>query len=385
MISQQLSNRYFYGVVMIGMLLVFSGCDSRQNSQIQQPTEVKVMQVIQRDTPVTYEYVGQVKAKQEVQIQSKVAGTITAKMITGGASVIGGQPLFQIDRRQYQAALRSAEAQLAQAEAVLSNSQINTIRYRQLAEQNAISQQTMDTQLSTERQNAAAVEAYRANVEQAAADLEDTVIVAPFSGRININDISMGGYVAAGSTTLATLSTVDPVYVQFSMSENEYLEMAQRGSGFVPYEWGSAVKLLLSTGQQYPLTGHIEQVDNSLDAETGTLTFKAVFDNPQKLLVPGMFARVLAEGQIRQNALLIPQRAVQQLLDKYVVVVAGEEDKAELRSVKMGSRIGNLWIVEEGLTNKDRVVVEGGTKVQAGTLLKVVTIDAAELQTADKQ
>lgn len=385
MISLQWSNRYVYGLFILGVVLVVAGCSSQKSGQSQQAVEVKVMQVLQQDTPVTYEYVGQIKAKQEVKIQSKVSGNIIEKMISGGAAVTDGQPLFQIDRRQYQAALRNAEAQLAQAEAVLSNSQINTLRYRQLIEQNAISQQTMDTQISTERQNAAAVEAYRANVQQAAADLEDTLIIAPFNGRININDVSLGGYVSAGSTTLATLSSVDPVFVQFSMSENEYLQMAQLVKGSAPYEWGSSVKLILSTGQQYPLTGHIEQVDNSMDADTGTLTFKALFDNPEKLLIPGMFARVVSEGQVRRNALLIPQRAVQQLLDKYVVVVAGEGDKAELRSVKMGSKAGSMWIVEEGLSNKDRVVVEGGTKVQSGTLLNIVPINAADLQTAVQQ
>lgn len=385
MISLQWSNRYVHGLFILGVVLVLAGCSSQKSGQSQQAIEVKVMQVLQQDTPVTYEYVGQIKAKQEVKIQSKVAGNIIEKMVGGGAAVTGGQPLFQIDRRQYQAALRNAEAQLAQAQAVLSNSQINTLRYRQLIEQNAISQQTMDTQMSTEWQNAAAVEAYRANVQQAAADLEDTLIVAPFSGRININDISLGGYVAAGSTTLATLSSVDPVFVQFSMSENEYLQMAQLVKGAAPYEWGSHVKLILSTGQQYPLTGHIEQVDNSLDADTGTLTFKALFDNPEKLLIPGMFARVVSEGQVHRDALLIPQRAVQQLLDKYVVVVAGEGDKAELRSVKMGAKAGSMWIVEEGLTSKDRVVVEGGAKVQSGTLLNIVSINAADLQTAVQQ
>lgn len=385
MVSLQWSKRCSYSLLVICVTLVLAGCNSRQAAQAPQAVEVKVMQVIQKDTPITYEYVGQVKAKQEVQIQSKVAGNIIAKMVTGGAVVTAGQPLFQIDRRQYQAALRNAQAQLAQAEAVLGNSHADTLRYRQLADQNAIAQQTLDTQVSTERQNAAAVEAYQANVQQAMADMEDTLIVAPFSGRININDLSIGGYVAAGSTTLATISSVDPIFVQFSMSENEYLQMAQLGRGTTPYEWGSSVKLLLSNGQQYPLAGHIEQVDNSLTTDTGTLTLKALFDNPQKLLIPGMFARVVAEGQIHRGALLIPQRAVQQLLDKNVVVVAGEGDKAELRSVKMGSQVGNMWIVEEGLTVTDRVVVEGGTKVQAGTLLKVVTINADELQTADKQ
>ena len=233
--------------------------------------------------------------------------------------------------------------------------------------------------------SAAVVSAYRAKVQQAADDLSDTVIVAPFSGRIDVNDLSIGSFVTAGSTTLATISSIDPVFVQFSMSESEYLRFAQLGKGTSPTEWGRDLKLVLSDGSQYPVTGQIEQVDRGVAAETGTLTLKAVFANSQKLLMPGMFARVVAQGELRKGAILIPQRAVQQLLDKTFVTVVGEGDKAETRPVKMGPRVGNMWVVEEGLSSADRVVVEGAAKVQPGTPLKVVMIGPEALQTPAKQ
>ncbi|HMM19192.1 MAG TPA: efflux RND transporter periplasmic adaptor subunit [Selenomonadales bacterium] len=361
-----------------------AGCGSKQAAQVS-PSEVKVMQVIQRDTPVTYEYVGQVKAKNEAQIRAKVSGNIVAKLVEGGATVQEGQPLFQIDRRQYEASLLSAQAQLAQAEAALSNSRLDTQRYQKLADQNAIARQALDTQQSTEQQNAAVVNAYRAKVQLAVDDLSDTLIVAPFNGRIDVNDLSIGSFVTAGSTTLATISSIDPVFVQFSMSETEYLQFAQLGRGTTPAEWGRDLTLLLSDGSQYPVTGQIEQVDRGVAADTGTLTLKAVFANPQKLLLPGMFARVVAQGEVRKGALLVPQRAVQQLLDKTFVTVVGEGDKAETRPVKMGPRVGNLWVVEEGLSPADRVVVEGAAKVQPGMLLKVVMIGPDDLQTPAKQ
>lgn len=374
-----------YGMTAIIVLLIAAGCGGKPATQAPPPAEVKVMQVIQRDTPVTYEYVGQIKAKNEVQIRAKVSGNIVAKLVNGGATVQEGQPLFQIDRRQYESTLLSAQAQLAQAEAALSNSRLDTQRYQKLADQNAIARQTLDTQQSAEQQNSAVVSAYRAKVQQAADDLSDTLIVAPFSGRIDVNDLSIGSFVTAGSTTLATISSLDPVFVQFSMSETEYLRFAQLGRGTSPSEWGRDLKLVLSDGSQYPITGQIEQVDRGVASETGTLTLKAVFGNSQKLLMPGMFARVVAQGELRKGAILIPQRAVQQLLDKTFVTVVGEGDKAETRPVKMGPRVGNMWVVEEGLTSADRVVVEGATKVQPGTPLKVVMIGPEALQTPAKQ
>lgn len=383
-ISQSNTVRYVSLIVLSAAFLA-AGCSGRQTAQAPQAVEVKAMQVIQQDTPVTYEYVGQVKAKNEVQIKAKVSGNIVAKMVEGGAAVSAGQPLFQIDRRQYESALLNARATLAQAEAALNNSHRDTLRYQKLAEKNGIAQQTLDAQLAAEQQNAAAVEAYQAKAKQAADDLEDTLITAPFSGRIDVNDLSVGDYVTAGSTTLAVISSVDPVFVQFSMSENEYLQLAQRGSGTKPQEWGGSLKLILSNGAEYPLTGRIAQVDKGLTTDTGTLTLKAVFDNPQHLLISGMFARVAAEGEVRRGALLVPQRAVQQILGKTFVTVVTADNKAESRPVKMGPRVSSLWVVEEGLTAGDRIVVEGFSKIQAGTPLQVVVVTLDDLQTAEKE
>lgn len=375
---------------LIAFLVAFltAGCGSRQTAKTPQTpraVEVKAMQVIQRDTPITYEFVGQVEAKNEVQIRAKVSGNIVAKMVTGGTTVSGGQLLFQIDRRQYEAALLDARAQLAQSEAVLSKSSLDTLRYKELAAQNVIAQQTLDNALSTEQQNAAAVDTYRARVQKAEEDLQDTLIVAPIDGRIDVNALSVGSFVQVGSTTMATVSSVDPVLVKFGMSENEYLRFARIGGGVSPAEWGRDLKLILSDGSQYPLTGQVEQVDRGLAQDTGTLTLKAVFGNPQKTLVPGMFARVVAQSEMRQGALLIPQRAVQDLLGKTFVTLVAEGNKAEQRLVKMGPRIGNLWLVEEGLTANDRVIVEGFLKTPPGTPLNVVMIGPDELQILARQ
>lgn len=382
-VSSKVRYRNYMVLVILGMMLI-SGC-SKQAAPAPQAVEVKAIQVVQKDTPIAYEFVGTIEAKNEVQIRAKVSGNIVAKMVTGGAEVSEGQPLFRIDSRQYNSALLTNQATAAQSEALLANARKDVGRYSQLASQGAISQQTLDNALAVEQQNAAAANANWAKVQQAQEDIEDTTILSPLNGRIDINDLSVGSFVSAGSTIMATISSVDPVMVKFSMSENEYLQFSKSNAGKSPAEWGRDLKLILSDGSTYPITGQIEQVDKGLTTGTGTLSFKASFANPNKLLVPGMFARVAVQSEVRKGALLIPQRAIQQMLDKTLVTVVAEGEKTETRAVKMGTKVGNMWVVEEGLTQNDRVVVEGFLKTPPGTPVTVTMIGPDDLQTPAKQ
>jgi RND family efflux transporter, MFP subunit len=383
---KNICKRGLAGLVAAAFVAVaLAGCGGKDAVRPAQAVPVKATQVVKRDTPVTYEYVGQVIAKNEVQIRARVSGNIVAKMVSGGATVAEGQPLFEIDRRQYEATLLTAQATLAQSEATLANSKLDTIRYQSLADQQAIARQTFDTQTSVERQNSAVVAANRARVQQAENDLSDTLIVAPFSGRIDIKDPAVGSFVTAGSTVLATISNVDPVFVQFSMSESEYLKFTRNGAVNTSGEWGKDLKLLLSDGSQYDFTGQVEQIDRGLSQETGTLTMKASFANPYQLLIPGMFARVVAQGEMRPGALLIPERAVQEMLGKTFVTVVAEGDKAETRPVKMGPKVGTMWIVEEGLAEGDRIVVEGFAKAAPGTPLQVTMMAPEDFKSTAKQ
>jgi membrane fusion protein (multidrug efflux system) len=359
-------------------LVLTTGCSKQQAARPPQEVAVKAMQVIQKDSPVTYEYVGEIVAKDEVQIQARVSGNIARKLVKGGDTVHSGQPLFEIDQRQYSAAVTDAQAQVAQAQASLSNIRRDVARYQSLADQGGIAAQTLDTSRAQAEQAQAQVNAYQAKLTQANNDLTDTIIISPVDGRIGVGELSVGRYVQAGSTVLATVSTVDPVQVRFSMSENEYLKFARMGSS--PDAWGQNLKLILSDGSEYPLAGRLEQIDRGLANQTGTLTMKAAFNNPQQLLVPGMFARIVATGETRSGALLIPQRAVQEMLGKTFVTVATAENKAETRPVKLGPKIGNLQIVEEGLSLQDIVVVEGFAKAQPGTPLKITMIGPDDLK-----
>jgi membrane fusion protein (multidrug efflux system) len=378
--------RSLFSLVALTAALLAVGCGGKP-VQAPQAVEVKAMQVIQQDTPITYEFIGQVQPKTEAQIKASVSGNIVAKHVAGGSTVTKGQPLFEVDSRQYETALLNAQAQLAQSQAALSNSKLETLRYKQLAAQQAIARQILDTAVSTEQQHSAVVAANQARVRQAENDMRDTVIVSPIDGRMDVNELDVGNFVQAGQTVIATVSTEDPMLVQFSMSEMLYLQLAQHyvdGNGMTN-GWGKDLKLVLSDGSEYPLTGQIQQVDRGLTKNTGSLTLKATFANPRKLLLPGMFARVVAQGEVRKNALLIPQRAVQELLGKTFVTIVGEGDKAEQREVRMGVRVGNLWLVESGLSATDRVLAEGAAKTQPGMPLKVIMIGPDDLKTPVKQ
>lgn len=356
-------------------LLTKVGLGGKPQTRTAQPVEVKAMQVVVKDTPITYEFIGEIEATESAQIKAKVAGNIVEKYVTGGATVKQGQPLFRIEARQYETTVLSNDAAVAESEASLSQIRRDVIRYKELAAHDAIALQTLDNALAQEQQAVAKVDANKAKAQQARLDLRDTLVVSPIDGRIDVKDISIGNYAKAGETVLATVSAVDRIRVKFNMNENEYLKLFARSQGIGSMELGRKIKMLLSDGQEYPLTGEIEQVDSSMSSGNGAMTLKAIFDNPQKMLLPGMFARVQASGEVRANAIVIPQRAVQELLGKAFVTVVGEGDKAEQRAVKMGPRIGSNWVVEEGLKSGERIIVEGALKTQPGTPVKVTMIN----------
>ncbi|QDR82944.1 Multidrug efflux pump subunit AcrA [Sporomusa termitida] len=359
------------------LLLLTTGCSKQQAARPPQEVVVKAMQVLQQDTPITYEFVGEIVAKDEVQIKAQVSGNIARKLVKGGDTVYAGQPLFEIDRRNYAAAVADAQAQVAQAQASLSNIRRDVVRYQDLADQGGIADQVLDTAVAQAEQAQAQANAYLAKLAQAQNDLADTIIVSPVDGRIGVGELSSGMYAQAGSTVIATVSTVDPVQVRFSMSENEYLKFSRLGN--TPDSWGQNLSLVLSDGTKYSLTGHLEQVDRGLSSQTGTLAMKAAFGNPQQLLVPGMFARIVAVGETRPGALLIPQRAVQEMLGKTFVTVVGANNEAVTKPVILGPKVDSLQIVEEGLTAQDVVVVEGFAKSQPGSPLKVTMIGLNDL------
>ncbi len=366
------------GMALSAMLAagVLAGCGGQQAQQGAPATPVKAMKVLKQDTPLTSEYAGQVRGQEEVKILPRVSGAIVEKYVQGGQFVNEGQPLYRIDPRQYEAAVLSAQADLAKSQATLDNALIDLQRDEELLASAAISEQTVTTQRAKVNEYAAVVAANEALLQKANDNLDDTVVYAPMYGRLDVNDVAVGTYATSGQTALVTVGTVDPVYVQFSISETEYLKyfgLGQKnasGSGEGPI----MVSITLTDGNMYPQKGRIVQADRALSENTGTLTMKALFPNPSGILLPGMFARVRLSGETVPNALLVPQRAIQQVLDKTFVLVVGDDGKSQARSVELGPKVGSYYIVTRGITESDNVIVEGLTKLQDGMELQVTTV-----------
>lgn len=366
------------GGVLLSAGMLTGGCGSSQGQpKQQQAMQVTTINPFESDTPIMREYTGSVMALQEVPVSSQVSGTVMEKYIEGGEKVTQGQPLFKIDTRTYAANLAAAQATAAQAAANYENARRDLSRYEQLIASGAIPKQTYDTQQ-------AAVEAYRgvwdaakAQVDLASTNLDDTVVTAPFDGTLSMNDVNIGTYASAGSTALVTISSADPIYVQFDMSENEYLSLTKDSGGTEAL--GDHLKLRLSDGSIYEETGKIVQINPSLTG--GQLTLKAAFPNPNGLLVPGMFAAVVSDAQIAANSILIPTKALVQLLNKDMVDVVVDGKMAQ-KAVKVGPTYGIYTVIESGLTPDDVVIVEGQGKLQVGQAVEAKGTTREELEKA---
>ena len=366
-------------VVIAGTLLmgIFGGGGGRQRAM--GAVQVKAMNVLVQDTPLTLEYAGSVKGKDEVKVQARVSGNVTDKYIKGGQYVSAGQALYKIDDRNYRAALLQAQANLAQAQATYNNALIDLQRNEQLLAAAAVSEQVVTTQRAQVAAYQANVDAMAALVQQAQQNLDDTVVYAPMSGKLAVDDVAVGTYAGAGNTTLVTIGSSNPIFVQFSISEGEYLKYV--GASVVPGQAlpSKSVRITLSDGSEYPVEGHIVEVDRAMQDNSGSLIIKAQFDNPEGILVPGMFARAKLVGDTLKGAVLVPERAVQQLLGKSFVMIVGEDGKSKAQNVELGSKVGSYCIVEKGLTGKEQVIVEGLTSLTEGMDLAITEVKPEDM------
>ena len=375
------SRLIFIALITILTTTLFIGCgeDEQQQSQQQaRKSQVKVMKVIQRDTPLVSEFAGQILAANEVKVQSKVSGNVVEKYVTGGQFVEVNQPLYKIDSRTYESAVLKARADLAQAEATLNNAKIDLYRDQKLLEDAAIAEQVVTTQEAQVRAYEAQAAANEALLKTAMENLADTMIYAPMSGQISVDDVAVGTFVTAGQTSLVTIGTTNPIYAQFSVSETEYLKFLNV-QALKSENIAIDVTLTLADGTEYPFVGQIVESDREMANNTGSLTIKAIFPNPSGLLMPGMFARVKLSGDTRPNSILVPQRSVQQLLGKSFVMIVGKDGKSEARTVTLGDKVGSYYIIEDGVTSQDTVIVEGLTNLQEGVELATTEVTPGEM------
>jgi membrane fusion protein (multidrug efflux system) len=366
-------------IAVLAATLVLGGCGKKAAAPPPPATpEVGVLKVEARATPLSVEIVGDIRAFREVELRPRVSGVIEKQMFRPGQMVREGEPLFLIDPRSLDSAVADAQARLIEAEAGLQRASEDVARYKPLLVDDAIPRQTYEQAVAAEKQAASLVESRREGVNRARIDRGFAEVRAPVNGQIGLQKVEVGGLASAGQTVLATVSSLDPVVVYFSVAETEYLaytrrfQAAARSGRLV----SRPVELLLSDGSLYTHPGKFDFADRAVNPQTGTLTLRAVFPNTEQLLRPGMTGRVRVTYDVAENAILIPQKAVTEMLGKQFVSVVGADAKVEQRAVKTGDRIGEQWLIEEGLKPGDTVVVEGVQKARPGSTVKPVPMGA---------
>lgn len=361
--------------------LTLTACNKAIEKPAPQPPEVIVQTIASRDTPLSMDIVSELKAFREVELRPRVSGLVTKQYFQPGKKVKEGDLLFSIDPRAYDEAIIDAQAKLAESEAVLARARQDVERYKPLLPDNAIPRQTYDQAEAFAKQNEAVVQARRAGLEKTRLDRSYAEVRSPLSGQVGLQKVEVGGLATSGSTVLATVSTVDPIASYFSIPETTYLK-AVRGRLNDKDQPDTPIELVLADGSIYKFPGRIDFAERALDAATGTLTLRAIFPNPNGLLRPGMNTRMRVVYEVAQNALLVPQRAVTEMLGKTFLTMVVDGEKIEQRAVKTGARLGDQWVITEGVKAGERIVVDGLQKARPGTVVKAVAAAAPAIAAA---
>jgi RND family efflux transporter MFP subunit len=360
-------------ILPLVVLSLFWGCQSQNAAAPMPPPEVEVAAVVQKDVPVYGEWVATLDGYVNAQIQPQVTGYIIQQTYKEGSFVRKGQILFQIDPRPFQAVLDQAKAQLAQAQAQMGKTQLDVDRDTPLAKERAIAQSQLDNDIQANLAAKAAVKAGEAQVEQAELNLEFTHVTSLVDGIVGIAQVQIGNLVNP-TAILTSVSQVNPIKAYFPISEQEYMHYAPRINAHNQQEVPSDAPpfdLILADGTIYPHKGTLLLTDRQIDVTTGSIRVVCAFPNPKNILRPGQFGRVRAAGDVRSGALLVPQRAVTELQGSYQVAVVGNDNKVNIRPVKVGERVDAMWIIESGVKPGESVIVEGLQKVRDGATVKV--------------
>ena len=359
---------------LLPVTVVFvAGCESPKAASPVPSPEVEVASVVQKDVPIYSEWVATLDGYVNAQIQPQVTGYVIRQTYKEGSFVHKGQILFQIDPRPFQALLDQVNAQLAQAQAQLGKTQMDVDRDTPLAKERAIAQSQLDNDIQANQAAKAAVKAAEAQVEQAKLNLEFTDVKSLLDGISGIAQVQIGNLVNA-TTVLTSVSQINPIKAYFSISEQEYIHFADRINAETQKETptnGPPFELILADGSVYPHKGVGLLTNRQVDVATGSIQVISSFPNPKNALRPGQFGRLRAAPEIRNGALLVPQKAVTELQGTYQLAVVNADNKVSIRAVKVGARVGPLWIVENGVKPGELVIVEGLQKVQNGSTVKI--------------
>jgi membrane fusion protein (multidrug efflux system) len=373
----RISAHAFRGLVALAAvfsaLALLPGCGKEVAPPARPPAEVSAIKIEPKDTPIVVEFVGRTESSHQVEIRARVNAFLDKRTYNEGSLVHAGDVMFKMDPKPFEAELEAQQGALAQQQARLTTARANLKRVKPLVEQDALSQKDLDDATGQEQAAAAAVETAKANVDQAKLNLGYTTISSPVTGLSSYARVQDGAYVNQANSLLTYVAQIDPIWVNFSISENDVLKyrgQAGKGQVILPKygEWG--VEILLADGSTYPKKGKITFADAEFNPQTGTFLVRSTFPNPDGMLRPGQFVRAHILGASRPNGILIPLRAVQQGSKGHFVWVI-KDGKAESRPVVVGDWQGDNWFITEGLKAGDVVVVDGGLALRPGEPVKI--------------
>ncbi|BBD99496.1 efflux RND transporter periplasmic adaptor subunit [Sphingobium amiense] len=366
-------------VAPLALSILIAGCGAKKPPQ-KGPVEVGVVTLTAQDATVSTELPGRTVSTMMSEVRPQVAGLIQKRLFTEGAMVTAGQPLYRIDPRLYRASRDEAQATLASAQATLVAAQAKARRYQLLGQTEAVSAQDRDDVTAAARQAQASVQQARASLQTSSVNLEFTLVRAPISGRIGRTLFTPGALVTASQTSpLTTIQQLDPIYVDVTQSSAQLLQLRRSLASGQTLPASATIRLKLDDGTEYPLPGRIEFAEPIVDVNSGTVTLRAQFPNPDGLLLPGMFVRVVAPQAIVPRAILAPQQGISRdPKGNATALVVNRANKVERRTVTAGQAMGDKWLITSGLKAGDRLIVEGTDKVKPNDAVKPVAVAAAK-------
>lgn len=364
-------------VAPIALCILITAC-GQEKAPKKGPVEVGVVTLTVQNVTVSSELPARTVSTMQSEVRPQITGVIQKRLFTEGSMVTAGQPLYQIDERLYRASRDEAQAALVSAQATAVAAQAKAQRYRGLGDTEAVSAQDRDDVIATARQAAAAVGQARASLDTANVNLTFTQVRAPISGRIGRTLFTPGALVTASQTDpLTTIQQLDPIYVDVTQSSSQLLQLRRSLAAGKTLPASATIRLKLDDGTEYPLEGRIEFAEPIVDVDSGTVTLRARFPNPDGMLLPGMFVRVVAPQSVVPGAILAPQQGIaRDAKGNATALVVTKDNKVERRTVTAAQAIGDKWLITAGLKAGERLIVEGTDKVQPDDKVKPVAVAA---------